>query len=57
LCPVALQPDVHRLPLHTHDLGCLRLAQALLQGQEQRAAAQFLLRRPTNAAKVPCVHA
>ena len=57
LRPVALQPDVHRLPLHAHDLGRLRLAQPLLHDQQQRPPAQFLLRRPTNAAKVPCVHA
>ena len=34
-----------------------RLAQPLLHDQHQRPPAQLLLRRPANAAKVPCVHA
>ena len=54
---VALQPDVHRLPLHPDHPRRLRLAHPLLQDQHQRPPAQFLLRRPPNAAKVPLVHA
>ena len=54
---MALQPDVDRLPLHADHLRRLRLAQALLQDQEQRAATQLLLRRPADAAKVTRCHA
>ena len=54
---IALQPDVDRLPLDADHLRRLGLAQPLLQDQHQRPSAQCLLRRPANAAKVPCFHA
>ena len=56
LRPVALQPDVHRLPLHADDLGRLCLAQSLPLDQPQCPPPQLLLRRSANAAKVPSIH-
>ena len=56
LLAVALEPDVDRLPLHPDRLGGRGLGHAGLLDQVERAAAPFLLRRPADAAKIPCVH-
>src|SRR5215207_5294854 len=43
--------------MDAHHLGGLALAQPLPLDQEQSPAAQLLLRRPTDAAEVSCLHA
>src|SRR4029453_997193 len=57
LLAVAPPPDVHRLAVYADRPRGFGLGHALVLDQEQSAPPQRLLRRPAEAAKIPCFHA